>query len=163
VNGASGLFWIRARVDSYTSITTQPLGQEIALGEDPGEGTGFTVNYDCCAQSIRWDQSGDEAEPTSGLEFTVTYDQQVYRPEYEMVSSIGNTITDESGDTYVEETDYVTYDADGDNEVDSIRWLSDPATLDDGEEFYYSYVTEGDINIGDREKVDPGTIRVSVE
>jgi len=163
VNGKSGLYWIRARVDSYTSITTQPLGKEVLFGEEPDDTTEFTVNYGCCAQSIRWGQSGDEPEPTSGLEFTVTYDQQVYQPEYEMVSSIGNTITDESGDTYVEDTDYVTFDADGDNEVDSIFWLSDPATLDDGEEFYYSYVTEGDINIGDREKVDPGTITVSVE
>jgi hypothetical protein len=52
------------------------------------------------------------------------------------------------------------FDATGDNEDDSIFWLQKPSTLSDGETFYFSYVSEGDIFIGDREKVSPGNITV---
>jgi len=154
------LYWVRAKVDTYTSITTQPLGQEVLFGEEPSDGVEFTVNYDCCAQTIRWDQSGDEPVPTNGSQFRATYDQQVYETEYEIVETVSDTITDASGDTYTENVEYEIFDASGDNELDSIAWLEQPATLASGEEFYLSYVTEGDLFVGDREKVAPGEITV---
>jgi len=154
----SELFWVRARVDTYSSITTQPLGQEVLFGETPANATEFTVEYDCCTQTIRWDQSGDEPTPTNGANYRVNYDQQVYEAEYEIVEPKENTITDASGDEYVEGTEYDLFDATGDNETDSIIWLTNPATLDDGEKFYLSYTTEGDLFVDDREKVEPGEI-----
>ena len=154
----SELFWVRARVDSYTSITTQPLGQEVLFGETPADSTEFTVDYGCCTQVLRWDQSGDEPTPTNGANYRVNYDQQVYETEYEIVEPKENTITDASGDEYVEGTEYDLFDATGDNETDSIIWLTNPATLADGEEFYLSYTTEGDLFVDDREKVEPGDV-----
>lgn len=154
------LFWVRARVDSYTSITTQPLGEEVLFGEEPADGLEFTVNYGCCTQTIRWDQSGDEPEPTNGSQFRVTYDQQVYETEYEIVEAKENTIADGSGDTYTEGTDYEIFDATGDNELDSIIWLEQPTTLSSGEDFYFAYVSEGDLFVEDRQKVEPGYTNV---
>jgi len=157
---SSELYWVRARVDTYSAITTQPLGQEVLFGEEPTNGTEFTVNYDCCSQTIRWDQSGDEPEPTNGAQFRATYDQQVYTTEYEIVEAKENTITDASGDEYTEGTEYEIFDATGDNEFDSIIWLERPATLSADEEFYFAYVTEGDLFVEDREKIDPGEVTV---
>lgn len=154
------LFWIRARVDTFGSITTQPLGREVLFGESPENGEQFTVNYGCCTQTIQWDQTGDEPTPTNGGTVQVTFDQQVYETEYEIVEAKENTIKDENGDVYDEGDDYVLFDATGDNEDDSIFWLQKPSTLSDGETFYFSYVSEGDIFIGDREKVSPGNITV---
>jgi Uncharacterized homolog of phage Mu protein gp47 len=65
--------------------------------EQPPDGTAFTVNYDCCAQFIRWDQSGDNPVPSNGANVRATFDQQVYETEYEIVESERPTITDESG------------------------------------------------------------------
>lgn len=152
------LFWVRARVDTFTSITTQPLGQEVLFGEAPNNGEEFTANYGCCTQTIQWDQTGDEPTPTNGATVSVTFDQQVYGTEYEIVEAKENIIRDESGNTYDEGTDYILFDATGDNEDDSIFWLENPATLSDGETFYFSYVSEGDIFIDDREKISPGDI-----
>ncbi len=156
----SELFWVRARVDSYSSISTQPLGQEVLFGETPADSSFFTVNYDCCTQTVRWDQSGDEPTPTNGSVVRATYDQQVYQTEYKIVESKSSTITDASGDTYEEDTDYMIFDATGDNETDSIFWFEQPATLSAGEEFYFSYVTEGNLFVGDREKVTGGDVTI---
>ena len=154
----SELFWVRARVDTYSSISTQPLGQEVLFGETPANDTEFTANYSCCAQSVRWDQSTDEPVPTNGEPIRITYDKQSYKTEYEIVESKTSSITDESGDVYDEGVEYELFDADGDNENDSILWLENPATLNSDEKFYFSYVTEGDLFVEDREKITAGQI-----
>jgi phage-related baseplate assembly protein len=154
------LYWVRARVDTYSSITTQPLGQEVLFGEEPADGSEITVNYGCCKQTVRWDQSGDEPVPTNGAPIRITYDKQSYETEYEIVESKTSTIIDASGNSYDEGTDYELYDADGDNENDSILWIEQPATLDSNEAFYFSYVTEGDLFVESREKITPGTVSI---
>lgn len=46
VNGISGVYWVRARVSSYSSVTTQPLGQQAFIGKVPDEDTTFDVTYE---------------------------------------------------------------------------------------------------------------------
>lgn len=133
VGGISGLYWVRARLDTFSSISTQPLGR-------------------------RADQ---DAEPDGDESFTVTYDQKLYETEYEIEETPIGEIDDDTGDTYQEDTDYQLVDYSGDDELDAIEWLSNPAGLSDGDEFYFAYFTEGDRHIADREKVDPGTVDVT--
>ena len=126
--------------------------------ESPANGEQFTIYYGCCTQSIQWDQSSTVPTPSNGGTVQVTFDQKVYETEYEIVEAKENTIKDASGDEYEEGVDYQLYDATGDNEDDSILWFDKPSTLNDGETFYFSYVSEGDIFIDDRQKVSPGEV-----
>ena len=126
--------------------------------DSPANGEQFTIYYGCCTQSIQWDQSGSVPTPSNGGTVQVTFDQKVYETEYEIVEAKENIIRDESGNEYEEGVDYQLYDATGDNEDDSILWFDKPATLADGETFYFSYVSEGDIFIDDRQKVSPGEV-----
>lgn len=157
---------IYQRDTDYTVIDTDSDGVLDAIdwgtvsGETPEDGEEFTVSYGCCTRTIQWDQSGDVPTPTNGGTISVTYDQKVYETKYEIVESKDDSIRDESGDVYEEGVDYILYDTTGDNEDDSILWLNKPSTLSDGETFYFSYVSEGDIFIEDRAKVSPGTISV---
>lgn len=132
VGGITDLYWVRGRVETFSSISQQPLGERI-------------------------NPSPDDAE-----DFTVTYNQKLYETKYEHRDTPKGVIDDASGDTYDEDTEYETVDYTNDDENDAIHWLTNPTTLNDGEEFYFTYLTEGDVFFGNREKGDPGTINVNV-
>jgi len=107
-------------------------------------------------QTIDWTIGG--STPDNDERFTITYDQKVYHTEYDIVSSPQNEVTDSDGDTYSENTDYTIVDYTDVAEDDSIEWTTQPSTISQGDEFYFSYITEGNINVEDREKIDPGQI-----
>jgi hypothetical protein len=138
VGGVTGLYWVRGRLDTFTSITTQPLGQ-----------------------LARRDASS--RNPDDNEDFTVTYDIKGYTTKYEVVETPGGEIRDASGDVYEQDVEYEIIDYDEDDENEIIHWLTNPATLSDGEEFFTTYLTEGDIIVDSREKIDPsGRTRVKV-
>lgn len=135
VGGISGLYWVRGRLDTFSSISTQPLG-------------------------TRADQDGD---PDDNESFTINYNQKLYETDYEIVETPAGEISDASGDTYTEGTEFEIVDYTEDQEDDAIHWLTNPGSLDADEEFYFTYFNEGDRIIDPREKVDPGTISVTTE
>jgi len=130
VGGIAGLYWVRGRLDSFTSLTTQPLGK-----------------------LSRKDASG--STPDDNEEFTVTYDVKGYTTKYEIVETPGGEILDASGDLYEQDTEYEITDYDEDDENEIIHFLENPATLNDEEEFFFTYLTEEDIFVDSREKLDP--------
>ena len=140
VGGLTGLYWVRARVTSFTDILQQPLGQ-------------------------RAFRNSSGSTPDNDEDFTVTYDQKVYGLEYEVVETPKGEIKDESGNVYEQDVDYdfADYDANGNNQREVLYWFDNPTSISGGDEFYVTYNTEGDLNVGNREKVDPKRIDVSVE
>lgn len=132
--------------DTYTEDTDYQLIDET--------GNGYV-------QSIDWSLSG--ATPDAGENFTVTYTQRVFHTEYEHRDTPGGIIRDESGNVYNQDTEYITIDYTGDGEKDAIDWQTQPSSLADGDEFFFTYYTEGDIFFADREKADPGTIMVQAD
>lgn len=153
------LYWIRARVSSFTSITTQPLGQEIEIGRKPDNSVDFTVTYNAYARTIRWDNNSN---PTDGDNFTVTFDQSLYSTSQDIEETPSGIIRDASGDVYDEDAQYYLGDCSCDGELSAIIWNDQATAPDDGEEFYFTYYTEGNVLVKNREKVDPGTIDVRV-
>lgn len=138
VNGISGLYWVRGRLGTFTSISTQPLGQ-----------------------LARLDTSG--ATPDDNEEFTVTFDVKGYTTKHEVVETPAGEIRDASGDVYEQDVEYEITDYEEDDESEIIHWLTNPSTLGSGEEFFFTYLTEGDIFVDSREKVDPsGRTRIRV-
>ena len=141
--------------DNSTSI-------EDASGDTYVEGTDYDIidnSGNGFAQTIDWTVGG--GTPDNSEDFTITYEKKVYIPEYEVVETPGGEIQDASGDVYEQDVDYNVVDLTQDNENDAISWISNPATLGDGEQFFFSYFNEGDINFGNREKADPGTLSVT--
>jgi hypothetical protein len=130
-------------------------------GSTPADSTDFTVNYNAFNNSVRWDTNN--STPAQDDTFTVTYDQVYYETEYEIVETEDGQLSDSSGNTYDENTDYILIDQDQDDEDDGIYWSSNPSSLGDGEEFFFTYFTEGDLLLTNREKADPGTISVQVK
>lgn len=133
-----------------------------ASGDTYVEGTDYDIidnSGNGVAQTIDWSVGG--GTPDINEDFTITYEKKVYTTEYEITETPEGELTDDSGDLYDENVDYELIDKDGDGELDTISWFSNPATLGDGEQFFFSYLTEGDINFGNREKADPGTISVT--
>lgn len=128
--------------DSYTR------GTDFELVDDTGNGF---------KQSIDWSIGG--SRPDDNEVFTTTYDQRVYVTEYDIVEAPDEVIRDNSGDTYTIGDNYelVEYESTS-SELNAIRWLNRPANLTDGEEFYFTYINQGDRSIEQREKADPGTI-----
>lgn len=159
VAGLGPYYWIRARVDSFSSINTQPLGETVSMGLKPDNSDTFTVNYNGFARTIRWDPN--YSSPSDGQDFTGTYDKQIYPTDLEVQETPEGLIRDESGDVYNEDTEYIFVDYDNDSELEAVKWNTNPATLDDDEEFYVTYITEGDIPLTDRKKADPGNIEIS--
>lgn len=160
VNSISNLYWIRARWTSISNLNTEPVGQEVEIGRKPDDGVNFTVSYDAYHDAVRWDQSGEDNTPPQDDDFTVTYDQALYEPELEIVETPGGVIRAENSGPYNEDTEYIIKDRTRDKEKDSIVWTTKP--LSDGEEFYFTYNTEGDILFTNREKADAGTINAEV-
>lgn len=130
VGGIGGLYWVRARLASFSSISTQPLGR-------------------------RADQ---DATPDDNEKFTVTYDRRVFQTKYDIEETEEGQIRDSDGDVYNEDTEYQLVDYTDDGEIDAIEWLTKPSTIADGDEFYFPYITEGDIYFDEREKADPGQV-----
>jgi hypothetical protein len=84
--------------------------------------------------------------------------------ESEIVEGVDEIIRDDSGDEYIEDTEYQFSDYSADGEFDAVEWLDGGQPRpDDGEEWYISYVTEGDIEFTNRQKADPGSITVTIE
>lgn len=111
-------------------------------------------------QTIEWTSTD---RPDNDEQFTVTYDQRVYHLDYEVTETTSGQIRDKTGDTYEQDVDYDIVDYTEDREKDSIEWLSNPSTLKNGEEFFITYLTEGDVAADSREKIDPGSINFTVE
>jgi len=140
--------------DGTTSISdgsgdTYAEGADYDLVDDTGNG------YN---QSIDWSIGG--GQPDDNESFTVNYEQKVYLTEYEHRDTPSGIIRDDDGDVYQEDTEYITVDYTQDGEEDAIDWQTNPASISDGDEFYFTYFTEGDIKFRDRQKADPGTVLV---
>jgi hypothetical protein len=154
---------IYIRGTDYTVIDSDSDGFDDSISWDtnnsfPGDTTEFYVTYDAYPRGIRWDTN--DSTPPQDDNFTITYDQVMYESEYEIEETPGGVIRDSSGDLYNEDTEYVLVDSTRDGENDAVYWTTNPASLGAGEQFFFSYFNEGDINFGDREKADPGTITV---
>jgi len=167
-------YWSDDSTETFTYSNTQDLYEmeeipfdnstsiEDASGDPYVEGTDYEIIDDSgngFAQTIDWTVGG--GTPDNSEDFTITYEKKVYIPEYEVVETPGGEIRDASGDVYEQDVDYNVVDLTQDNENDAISWISNPATLGDGEQFFFSYFNEGDINFGNREKADPGTLSVT--
>lgn len=143
--------------DGSTSISdgsgnTYAEGADYEIVDDSGNGY---------PQTIDWTIGG--STPSNNEDFIVTYNKEVYHLTYEVRDTPSNKVQDASGDTYTEDTDYEIIDYSADDESDALRWLTNPASLADSEEFYLSYFNEGDIVVDTREKVDPSNVSVSVK
>lgn len=126
----------------------------------PADGTNFTVNYNGFAEHVRWDTNN--STPPQDDQFTATYEQALYPTDREIVETPNGIIRDASGDTYNENTEYELVDATRDDEDDAILWTTNPASLSDNEEFYFTYIAEPDIDPTNRKKLDPGQINIKV-
>jgi hypothetical protein len=135
-----------------TSNTTFTKGTDFDLVD--GTGNGFR-------QSVDWSIGG--SEPVDNEVFSITYDQKVYLTDNDVVESVDEIIRDETGDLYDEGNDFsvVSYNLTT-NEDDAIEWNNKPSGLSDGELFFFSYVSEGDISISNREKISAGSIDIEV-
>jgi hypothetical protein len=154
---------IYVRGTDYTLVDTDSDGFADTIRFDsnnsvPADGTEFTVVFDAYPDGIRWDPNN--STPPQDNDFTVTYDQAYYETKYEIVETRGGVIRDASGDTYQEDTEYTLVDETRDGEDDGVFWQQQPSSLGNGEEFFITYLTEGDVRFGEREKADPGTINV---
>ena len=166
VGSITDLYWVRARVDSFTSVTTQPLAGSISLSTTPPEGTEFTVFYDAFPQSIIFDDN--ENIPNAGFDVSVLYKQQVYPagqtlalvPSRVIVSDVTGSQTQ-----HTLGTDFEVVDIDNDQKNDAIRWLDTPtSTIPSGSvDFHVSYVTDPNVEVGTREKVEAGTVTIDIQ
>jgi hypothetical protein len=157
---------IYVRGTDYTLVDTDSDGFADTIRWDsnnsvPADGTEFTVVYDSYPNGIRWNPNN--STPPQDNDFTVTYDQVFYETKKEIVESRSGMIRDASGDTYHENTDYELVDQTRDGEDDGVLWQQRPSSLGNGEEFFITYLTEGNISFATREKADPGTINVEVQ
>jgi hypothetical protein len=157
---------IYVRGTDYTLVDTDSDGFADTIRWDsdnsvPADGTEFTVVYDAYPNGIRWDPNN--TTPPQDNDFTVTYDQVFYETKKEIVETRSGMIRDASGDTYHEDTDYKLVDQTREGEDDGVFWKQRPSTLGNGEEFFITYLTEGDVSFAAREKADPGTINVEVQ
>ena len=135
-----------------TSNSTFTKGTDFELIDDTGNGF---------RQSIDWSTGG--SNPVDNEVFSITYDQKVYLTDNDIIESVNEIIRDETGDIYDEGSDFAiaSYNVTT-NEDDAISWQNKPTGLSDGELFFYSYVSEGDISISNREKVSAGSIDIQV-
>jgi len=132
--------------DEYTR------GNEFTLSDESGDGF---------AQSIDW--STGSSSPDDTEEFTVEYTQKVYKTEYDITGTTDEEITDASDDTYTEGTDYQIVDYQSSGEFNAIEWLKNPSNLSDDEEFYFTYDTEGDRNITNRQKISLADVSIYLD
>jgi len=154
---------IYVRGTDYTTVDSDGDGFDDTISWDtnnsvPADQTNFTVVYDAYPRGIRWDTNN--STPPQDDDFTITYDQVMYETQQEIIETPAGEIRDASGDLYNEDTEYILVDGTRDGEDDAVYWTTNPATLGAGEEFFVTYLTEGDLIFGDREKGDPGTITV---
>jgi len=160
---ANGNIYLRGT--DYTTIDADGDGFDETIRWDTGNSTptdtvDFTVNYNGYKKTVRWDTNN--STPPQDDQFTATYDQALYDTDREVVETPGGIIRDGSGDLYNEDTEYILSDADRDDEDDAIEWTTNPASLSDDEEFYFTYIAEPDIYPTLRKKLDPGVINVNV-
>ncbi len=154
---------IYIRGTDYTVVDTDSDGLDETIrweptASTPADGVDFTVNYNAFPKFVRWDVNN--STPPQDDSFTVTYDQAAYPTVYEITETPLGEISDTNGTVYEEDISYDVIDLDREGEDDAIYWTTNPATLGDGEEFFFTYFTEGDKFFGNREKADPGTITV---
>ena len=172
VGGVGELFWVRARVDSFTSITSPPLASQLSIGvgqplsdNTPSDSAAFTVNYNGFARTIRFDQN--ESVPSPGSDVFVMYEQQVYETDDTILGIPTLSIFSDAPTLFTQheqEADFEIVDIDRDDEGDAIKWIkSDSSTVPDaGDLFYVTYVSESNVITGSREKVEPGDIDIKV-
>jgi len=154
---------IYIRGTDYTTVDSDGDGFDDTISWDinssvPADQTDFVVAYDAHPRGIRWDTNN--STPPEDDDFTITYDQAMYETEHEIVETPSGKARDASGDVYTENTEYTLVDSTRDGEDDALLFTQNPASLGPGEEFFLTYFNEGDINFGDREKADPGTITI---
>jgi len=126
-------------------------GTDYALIDDTGNGY---------KQSIDWSIGG--SSPADNVVFTAEYDRKVYQTEEDIIESFEDTIVDEDGDVYDEGVEYeITSYQKESNVADAIEWSSKPSTISDGDEFYLTYISDGDISFSTREKATVGTIDIT--
>jgi len=166
VGSEADLYWVRARVDTYTSITTQPLAGAIQISDFPSVDTEFTVFYDAFPESIIFDENNNI--PNAGFDVSVLYKQQVY-PAGQTIALIPSRIivSDVTGSQTQHDldTDFEVVDADNDQKSDAIRWFDTSAsTIPSGSvDFHVSYVTDSVVEVGTREKVEAGTLNINTQ
>jgi len=136
---------------------------EDGSGDTYVEGTDYDIiddSNDGVEQTIDW--SIGTAKPDNDEEFFINYTRRTYELQYEVYETPGGLITDEWGTEYNQDTEFTIEDLSGDDEKDTILWQQDPSSLNDDEEFYLTYLSEGNIEVEAREKIDPSTDRIDV-
>lgn len=78
-----------------------------------------------------------------------------------VTDSIAN-VEDDSGDAYINGTDYEELDGNSDGNQDSIDWSIGGSNPDDSEDFFLDYEVDHDIEFGSREKPVPGSVSITV-
>jgi hypothetical protein len=112
-------------------------------------------------QTIDWSLGGDT--PDDNELFSIIYTQKAYPTELEVVATPEKLIRIGSNSSFEEGVDYDIIDLDEDGSDDTILWDNPGVLIQDGEQFFLTYVTRGDIPLGNREKADPGTLSVQVK
>jgi len=112
-------------------------------------------------QTVDWSLGGDT--PDDNELFSIVYTQKAYPTKLEVVATPEKLIRIGSGSTFEEEVDYDIIDLDEDGSDDTILWDNPSVFIQDGEQFFLTYVTRGDIPFDNREKADPGTLSVQVK
>jgi uncharacterized phage protein gp47/JayE len=134
-----------------------------ASGDTYTEGTDFDLIDDTgngFKQSVDWSIGG--SSPDDNEVFTATYDQKVYLTQYDITQLPDDEIRESDGNLLTEGTDFELGSYKQNNtEFDAINFLQHPTELSNGEEFYVTYISQGDKDIGDREKADAGQITVT--
>jgi len=133
------------------SSDTFQKGTDFDIIDDTGNGI---------PQTIDWSLSGDT--PDEDELFSIVYTQKAYKTELEVVAVPEDIIRIGSGATFNKGTDFEIVDINQDGADDAILWNDPDLNIQDGEQFFLTYLTPGDINFENREKADPGTLSVNV-
>lgn len=132
-------------------------------GSSPADNEEWVAEYDVnngLPQTINWLDSG--STPSNGDTFTVTYEQQVYNLNYDIATVTPELVSCNCPDsTYEYETDFDFVDSDGESVKDSIRWLSGGSNPSDGVPFYVTYLSEGDIELTEQQKIEPSSVTIT--
>lgn len=133
--------------------TTYENGVDFAVIDDTGNGF---------KQSIDWG-AFNGGEPNDSEQFDIEYTQKVYTTDNNIIDSLDEEIIDESGTNYTEGTEYEldVYET-ASIESDVIVWNSLNSAPNTGQEFYMSYLTEGDFEFDNREKATVGTVEAQI-
>lgn len=132
-------------------------------GATPSDSQTFEVEYDVdngIKQTLVWLDGG--TAPSVGDEFNPEYEIGVYGLDKEVVNRTDENVSCNCpSSNYELDTDFKFVDADADGEYDSLQWLPGGVRPSDDVAFYVTYVTEGDIVLDERQKIDASKVTIT--